>query len=132
MEIMCRARCQTCKAPLKVFVVTHGATTEWFYTWIIKEGIDLRYNTPVFRKIGPAKVARLCFSCYFQTKSKSLSDKKIVDWIKRGREYVKTAAREKLPILAMWLYWLLVPGLYGWYHRDEFQENLTSYADLDM
>ena len=120
MYISCRARCYECQAPLKISFKTEGDTRDWLYTWILKENIDLGFNTVKYKKVG-TQIKRVCYDCV-----QSLSDADIFDWIRRGNEYVKTVSIERVPIIFLWTYWLLVPGLYSWYH----QKILTSYADL--
>lgn len=125
MNITCRARCHHCKAPLKISFRTHGGSQAALYTWILKEPIDLGFNIVNYSKIG-SQIKRVCYDC-----NQSLSVSEIFDWIRRGQEYTKTACLEKVPIMFRWTYWLIVPGLYAWYHRSTPQRTLISYADLD-
>lgn len=131
MNVMCRARCHTCKAPLRVSFVTYGSTREWLYTWILKENINLGYNAVLYKKFG-SKIHRVCFSCYFQTEEKSLSETDIFDWLQRGHKYTLTVEKDHIPMIFIWTYWLIVPGLYAWYHRSKPPRTEISYADLDM
>ena len=125
MNMTFRARCYHCQAPLKISFTTYGSSQDALYTWILKEPIDLGFNTVNYSKVG-SQIKRVCYDC-----NKSLSDSEIFDWVSRGQEYTKTAEKDKVPILFRWTYWLIVPGLYAWYHRSTPQRNLISYADLD-
>jgi hypothetical protein len=148
MKVTHRATCYRCKAPLRISFFTNGMDTDWLYTWLEHEPLDLSMNIIMYKKVGN-KMKHCCPMCYkmaygplmHMDRESGLSwtgplrpymREEIVDWLQRGREYCKSAPREIAPLTITSLYWLLVPGLYLWYRPLVFQTSLLQYANLDI
>jgi len=131
--------CHFCKAPLDISIMPDSENElNWLYTYALLRPIDLTLNQSVYKFKG-YKLVYSCVACYnyFYSLRKhvySVSREtrgtrppvqtthahtriEIDQWIKDAAAYSRRpeVVQSRAPILFLWLYWTVIPGLYQLY-----------------
>ena len=135
MLFTCLCTCNICKAPLDICIFPSSENeVNWLFTYALIDPIDLSLNQSVYKFRG-YKLVRLCIACYDYTSmmkkysftagretsgrkpprqithSQSYAD--VDKWVRDVAAYSRRpdVVQEVAPIVFLWLYWTLIPGL---------------------
>ena len=131
--------CNFCKAPLDISIMPESENElNWLYTYTLIRPIDLTLNQAVYKFKG-YKVVYTCVACYDYLRGLKkyvhVSDREtrgtrppaqstlahtkaeIDQWIQDAAAYSRRpeVVQSRAPIIFLWLYWTVIPGLYQLY-----------------